>query len=135
MTLDFSFRKPEPYYSEGVSTLSLQRENSSEENMLQKESGGDGFLEQEEVNKRLGRSGQQSLENIHEVLVHSENESESPMNTDLPMLTLLTEESIQNVDPRVIPNPISCDSCEANVTFDESFVYLKFSSKISKKIK
>lgn len=60
---------------------------------------GDEFLELEEVNERLGRSGPQGLESIYEVLVHSENESKSPMNTELPILKPLTEESIQNVDP------------------------------------
>lgn len=42
------------------------------------------------------------------------------MNTELPMLTPLTE--IQNADPQVISNPISDNSHETNVTFDESFV-------------
>lgn len=83
MTLNVSFRELEPYFSEEVSTPSLQGENSTEENMLQKDDRVDEFLKLEEVNERLGRSGQQSLKSIHEVLVHSENESESPMNTEL----------------------------------------------------
>lgn len=47
--------------------------------MLQEDGGGDEFLELEEVNERLRRSGQQSLESINEVLVHSEDESKSAM--------------------------------------------------------
>lgn len=88
--LNVSFREPEPYFSEEVSTPSLQGKNSTEENMLQKDDGVDEFLKLEEVIERLGRSGKQSLKSIHEVLVHSENESESPMNTELPILTPLT---------------------------------------------
>lgn len=99
MTLDVFFRESEPYYSEGVSTPPFQGKNSSEGNMLQKDGEGDVVLELEKVNEKLGRSGRQSLEGSHEVLGHFENESKLPTNTELPMLTALTEESIRNDDP------------------------------------
>lgn len=56
MTLDFSFHESELYYLEGVSTPSLQ------DRILMREYDtkgfeGDEFLELEEVNERLGRSG------------------------------------------------------------------------------
>lgn len=54
MTFEVSFRESEPYYSEGVSTPFLSEENSTEGNMLQKDGGGDEFLELQEVNKSLG---------------------------------------------------------------------------------
>lgn len=83
--------------------------------MSQQGSRGDGFLELEEVNERIERIGQQSFDSIHEVLVHSKNGSESPVNIELPMLTPLTEKSIQNIDPQVILNPIFDDFSEINV--------------------
>ena len=44
VTLDASFRELEPYYSGGVSKISLQGESSSEEN-----GGGDEFIELENI--------------------------------------------------------------------------------------
>lgn len=93
---------------------------------------GDDFLEHGEVNERVGKSGQQICDNIHEVLVYTENGSELPMNIELPMLTPLTEESGQNVkesgqnvDPQVISNPISDYSGETNVISKEPLILLE----------
>ena len=96
MTLDVPFRELEPYYSGGVFGPSLQRESSSENNMLQESDGGDEFIKLENVNERVVKNVQHSCDGILEL----ESEAldipemlESSISSDLPMSTPLTKDS------------------------------------------
>ena len=117
MTLDASFLELEPYYSGGVSRNSLQGESSSEENG----GGGAEFIELEKVNEHFKHVVQQGCDHNHET------ESESPLiPSELPPSTPLTEESTQNVPPKVSMNPVFGESNETYVpaenTSNETYV-------------
>ena len=100
--MDVYFRELEPYYLGGVLRPFLQGESSSEENMLQEGGRGNEFIELENVNERVVKNVQQSCDGIPEIeseVLDIPKILESPISSELPMSTPLTEELTQNVLP------------------------------------